>query len=149
MDNYSAKVFNGSDGISYLSLTASIIERLEFIEVVTTYLGKNRQNDETYNKVHYNGTFNTCDVTEAIKTNFILKMVVENLQHYSNYTFKCPEMPGVFHVTDFPAISDQYLPHTLLGTTGPWKFTILATARVAKSDPLTHMLTVNVYGTNF
>lgn len=148
MDNYTASVYNGSDGVSRINIVASVIKRLAFIEVVTTYSGKQHQNDEKYAKVYFNGSFNTCDLTESLKTNFILKMVVDNLEKYSNYTFRCPEEPGIYHVNDFPAIGDQYLPHHLLGTSGAWKFTIHSTASVLKSEAMTHLLTLNLYGSN-
>lgn len=146
--DYSVQLFNDTTGSSRFNLNGTLLTELAKVAVITTYAGKHNQKDKEFNKVFFNGTFDTCDVENAMKTNFILKTVVENLEEYSNYRFKCPQKAGIYHLTNFPAFSDQYMPHHLLGTLGLWKLTVCATAQIKLSGPMVHIFTLNIYGSN-
>jgi len=66
------------------------------------------QNKRTleYDQLFMRGTIDSCKVQEGVIGNFIVKLIVDRLDKYSNYKFECPQKTGFYHVTNFPIVEN-------------------------------------------
>lgn len=106
---------------------------------------KTNEDSKEYDKVIFKGIIDTCKVSKGIFGNFLVQMVAENLEQYSNFTFECPQKKASFHATNFP-VDAKYFPYYILGKTQ--KFVISATvrAKVSNIKSIVHVITVQFHG---
>lgn len=60
-----------------------------------------------------NTVVNYCKIDPSVSGNFLLKIILEKIKRYSNFTFKCPLQKGFYHLKNYP-VSDQNFPKFLV-----------------------------------
>ena len=56
-----------------------------------------------------NCTLSLCKINEGFFGSFLAKTIFLEQNEYSNFTFECPYVKGLYYIKNFP-ISDRYIP---------------------------------------
>lgn len=88
-------------------------------------------------------------ILQGIFGNFIIKVVSDNLEKYSNYRFDCPQKKGDFYVYNFPILDDKNFPPFLLRATGKVEVSSVIKAKIENVKQTVHMFTLKFYGAIF
>ena len=91
------------------------------------------------------GVINTCDISKGMFGNFIVQMVKQSFEKYSNWQFECPQKGGFFYATNF-AVSDEYLPVYLLVKPGYFYANLYTKAKIGKGKPALNIMTIKLLG---
>lgn len=101
----------------------------------------NKDNDQTLR-----GTIDVCNVQKATFGNFVIKLIVENLETYSNYKFQCPVKKGYIYVYNL-GIDLKGFPSNVIEFYRSWEITLVVKGKTANMKMLDKVITVKIRGT--
>lgn len=147
--NCSAVVFNDTEGRSLFNITAKLDKRLIKI-FITSEIFRKAVNG-SYGSPFFKQTIDTCNAQKGVIGSFLLRAVSDNLKHYSNYKFECPQVPDVFYGYNFPInLFTDYFPRSLVGMFAEekpiWETVLTGKAKISQSKSLQPLFTCKFRG---
>jgi len=101
VSNFSLNVFNDSSGLTRVNCSGRLNKGFDRYVLKFDIKGRNKQSGE-YDQKFMRGTIDSCNIQKGMIGNFILQMVIDRIDKYSNYRFECPQKVGFYYVYDFP-----------------------------------------------
>lgn len=95
----------------------------------------------------FESQLDTCKISKGIFGNFIINMIADQLEEFSNFRFQCPQRPGYYYCANFPLTIDKYVPMYLMNK-GFWEFSLYSKFKNPKTKKMVVYLSVKVHGTN-
>jgi len=149
LNNFSMIVFNDSDGLSRSNLTVTFARDLANTVGSFAITLKNMDNETINFPNILKGNFDACKIQKGQIGHFVVKMIKDKIQDFSNYSFECPQMKGKYYADNFPIMGMEYLPYfprSLLGARLNFEFVAVAKAKILKAKSLTFMLKMHLHG---
>lgn len=148
--NATTSCVNDSDGASRLYFSGEFKKRFLNLKMFYTVNGKPPE-ARSFGGAALKTTFEVCNVQKGMIGNFLINALVENIHHYSNYSFECPQPAGFYHLTGFPVeIISKYIPHSFLkfivGNNTFWEAIFVVKGKISKAKPLVNVFTLKTYG---
>lgn len=145
VENFVVSIRNDSKGISRANLSGTLLSDLvRATALIIVKAGFEYSKDPEYTLVR--ATVDTCQIAKGVIGNFLVKMVTDQLDQYSNYKFECPQKQGYYHVTDFPAVDDKYIPHFLIGKSGYGEIFFDVKTKVGSEKKMVKIFTIKGRG---
>lgn len=107
-------------------------------------MNQNNQNNKD-NEQTLRGTIDVCNVQKATFGNFIIKLIVENFETYSNYKFQCPVKKGSLYVYNL-GIDLKNIPSHIIEFYRLWEITLVVKGKTANMKLLDKMITTKIRG---
>lgn len=143
--NISLTVFNNSERISCVNATADL--KVDLVKIILdTCLKIKTDGEKEYNQVLYQGNVDLCQASKGIFANFIIRLVSDQLEQYSNYRFACPQKAQFMYATNFPVNIGKYIPTYFQHLYGFWELTCLAKGKSFTSKKFARLFSVKLYG---
>lgn len=147
MSNASLAVFNNSDGISCVNLTALLkvdIARPAFFVTVSI----RREGSHEY-KLYFKGQFDLCRMQNGTFGGLVMYMVALNFLKYSNFRFDCIQKKRFIYASNFPAFDIKYL--TIFSRksedrTPEFEFSFAAKVKVKNRKLPDNIVSAKIYG---
>lgn len=139
-------VFNDTDGVSRMNSSAMQLMDFKKVFVHITVMGQSNEASRVYDVTYFKGTIDECNIARGVVGNFIIKMITENLEEYTNFRYVCPQKKGFYYFTNFPAPNDKNFPPFLYGKGGSWEVVAVVRAKVENSKAMVHVITMKIYG---
>lgn len=145
MNDLSISVFNGSDGMSRVNITTTLKVDLLKVSTMFSLMGKTYENSKEFDHLILKGNIDSCKVSNGTFGNFIVQMIAENLEKYSNFRFECPLKKADFYAINFP-VDMKYIPYYFLANPQKWELTSTIRAKVKNTKSLVLICTIKFYG---
>jgi Protein of unknown function (DUF1091) len=105
-----------------------------------------------YDKVIIKTNVDTCSIQKGIVGSFLVKLVLEKIDLYTNFKFQCPQPKGFYHAYNLP-INDalKFVPISILRLSTStkqknWELVAIVKSKLAKTKPMVHLVTVAFRG---
>lgn len=97
-------------GVARLNLT--VTQLIDYTKGRVAVIMRSKSSDKVkdFDKVLFRTTMDTCLLTSQPMTNFITRIISENLQKGSNITLQCPQPKGIYQLENFAIDVDPYIP---------------------------------------
>lgn len=147
MSNFSFVVFNDTEGLSRVNVTA--LQKVDFgrILILVVMMGKETPTSD-FNKLLIKGTLDSCKVSTGFLGSFVSKMIVDSLAQYSNWTFGCPQKGQYFSGHNFPVFDAVNLPYSLIGLDGDFEVLVNVKVKVARVKSLVAAFSIRIRGSS-
>jgi len=108
--NMTASVFNDSNGDSRINYTTTLLVDLARNLVIFSIAPPENQNPNNV----VQGNFDPCKVSKGVLGGFVVKMIQDSLDKYSNYKFGCGMKKGIYYGANFN-VDDSMMPLHFFG----------------------------------
>lgn len=142
VSEFAIKVFNDSENNSKLNLTATISKPLTKMVIFLTIVERFESRDE---QELLKGTVDMCKLGKGVFMNLMGRHIFNNFENHSNFPFNCPLRPGFYHVTNFPAMDDSFVP-ALFARNVKWEANAIVKGKTAKMKTFANMASVKLHG---
>lgn len=145
--SFSAILFNDTEGVQRVNLSLTL--NTDFFRT-TNYLEFRFFADkasEISSRNGFKGTIDSCKVSKGVFGNFIIQMVANNIEKYSNYSFECTLKKGSYYVRNFPLKFDNIPQSFFIEGRKNFEISLAVKGRasIAKS-PLVNMFLMKFFG---
>lgn len=81
-----------------------MVEILKYVVKFDLKLQNNKSME--YDQPFLKGTFDSCRVQRGVLGNIVVKIIVSQIEKYSNYKFECPQKTGFYYATNYPIVEN-------------------------------------------
>lgn len=143
--NHSIILFQDSDGdMMFNYTTTSFIKVNKLYGTLTFSLPKDGKDTEFQNQI-LKTTIDLCKLRKGVRSNFIIKMLMENFYSDEKHFLQCPVPPGNGHIWNFK-LADEFIPSYLLISDIKYVVDFTVRAKISKTTPWTYMYSVKFFG---
>jgi len=141
--NMTASVFNNSDGDSKANFSSTIL--VDFMKALILYriTPPNFNEQDTNNIIQ--GSFDPCKVSKGVFGGFIIKMLQQSMEKYSNYRFGCGLKKGFYYTANFN-LDDSLLPLHIFGQQLKFVGDFNVKVKTTKQKSMVEAFTIKVTG---
>lgn len=137
-DNCSINVYNSTEGKSHFNISMEFKKKLLKLKFQITLLRKEKEDQEPS---IWLTNLDICSLEKGVFGSFLAKILVEQFHKYSNFDMKCPFLPNVYYVKEFPiGAMLEYFPRSLIGHSNKkktlWHIIIIGKGKTEKSKSL-------------
>lgn len=143
--NHSIILFRDSDGdVMFNYSTTSFVNVNKLYGTLTLSLPKDSKDTEFQNHI-LQTTIDLCKLRKGVRSNFIIKMLMENFYSDEKHFMQCPVPPGNGNIWNFK-LADAFIPNYLLISDIKYTVDFNVKAKISKKKPLTYMYSVKFFG---
>lgn len=106
---------------------------------------KESNKDNDYKNEILKSRFNMCKLEGGVRANFLTKMLMENFQNASDFSFNCPMKAGPFSITNFK-MTDNAFPTYLFTNEMNFMMMLKTQVKIPNAKGLINFQTIKFYG---
>lgn len=106
---------------------------------------KTKPNITIYDMQVLKSNVNCCRMSDGVASNFLTKMLLDSFSRGKNKIFKCPFVPQIYEITDFP-MNDRYIPKFLLMNVVQFKADLNIRAKFGNNKQFVHFFNLQGFG---
>jgi Protein of unknown function (DUF1091) len=146
--NFTSVLFKNADEVMCLNMSGYF--PMDMLKATFQLTVKIKQNeDETgYDRQIFTATVDACKLGKGVLSNFVVKIIMDQMKENSNWKFSCPSKAGPFYVKDFAPPKLDMIPPAMLSLAPSlfWEVTEILRAKVKKSKSMVHIYTIKLEG---
>lgn len=142
--NVTMSVFNDTSGLSCFNMSGVLLVDLKKIFFSADI--KSSDDGISYNKSIMKANVDVCTIFKGIVGNFIIRLITDSIDKYSNFKIQCPMEAKSLYISKFPMVDDTFFPPLLLGRIGKWEISAAVKAATGNVRTLNSVLSVKLRG---
>ena len=146
MQNLSFVAFNDSEGKSRMNMTFTLLTELEKATVSFDFREKSHESLSYFDNTVMTSRVDSCKMGQGVLGNLFVKILMVNIEKFSNLLITCPFKKGFYYIYNLPSIDDSFYPPFVQKTYRPWLLNIVIKSKVARKPKYFMLTTLKLYG---
>lgn len=143
--NVSMSVFNDTSGVSCFNMSGVLLVDLKKI-VFSADVKSSDDDGISYNNQIMKANADVCTIFKGIVGNFIIRLMTDSVEKYSNLKIQCPMKAKSLYISNFPMVDDTFFPPLLLGRIRKWEISAAVKAATGNVRTLNPVFNIKIRG---